>query len=106
MESIYSVIKQQNDKGAAAITINLAQSSHPVFQAHFPGNPLLPGYMQIDILAEILQKRVVSIDKAKFHHPLFPDDRVTFELLFEAEKVRVKSYKDETKCSEFTLELR
>ena len=70
----------------------------PVFQGHFPGHPIYPGVMILEGMAqaggilafksmriseEEIQNKVVyfmSIDKAKFRHPVRPGDRLEYRL--------------------------
>ncbi len=73
--------------------------SEPVFQGHFPDHPIYPGVMIIEGMAqaggvlafksmdgatqeEIANKVVyfMSIDKAKFRHPVVPGDRLVYRL--------------------------
>lgn len=58
----------------------LADKVHPVFKAHFEYKPLLPAFLQIDIFAELLQKRLIGIEKAKFKIPIFPNDTVIYQV--------------------------
>jgi len=71
--------------------VTLANETHPVFKAHFEGNPLLPAFLQIDILGELLNKKLLSIDKSKFKQPLLPNDKIVYKIL----KVLDNSYKVE-----------
>lgn len=45
--------------------VALSGANHPVFKAHFKGNPLLPAFLQIDIFAELLEKKIVEIQIVK-----------------------------------------
>ncbi len=73
--------------------------SEPVFQGHFPGHPIYPGVMIIEGMAQAggvlafksmseeeqadIENKVVyfmSIDKAKFRHPVKPGDRLVYRL--------------------------
>lgn len=58
----------------------LANREHPVFKAHFEYRPLLPAFLQIDIFAELLQKRLIGIEKAKFKIPIFPNDTIIYQV--------------------------
>jgi beta-hydroxyacyl-ACP dehydratase FabZ len=79
--------------GLKNVTIN-----EPFFQGHFPGNPIMPGVLIIEgmaqaggILARLSQPGVmekesggetlfVSIDKVKFRKPVIPGDTLRFEV--------------------------
>ncbi len=73
--------------------------SEPVFQGHFPDHPIYPGVMIIEGMAQAggvlafqsmseedqdaTQNKVVyfmSIDKAKFRHPVVPGDKLIYKL--------------------------
>jgi 3-hydroxyacyl-[acyl-carrier-protein] dehydratase len=51
---------------------------HPIYQGHFPGQPVVPGVCQIRIVHEIAQKatgirlRLVESDTVKFLLPIDP----------------------------------
>lgn len=69
--------------GYKNVTIN-----EPFFQGHFPSNPIMPGVLQIEAIAqtaafviackdESLQEAKVlfmGVDKVKFRHPVLPGD--------------------------------
>ncbi len=63
----------------------------PMFDGHFPGNPILPGVFQLELtrlMAESVLKcplTVREISKAKFRLPISPGETVRVELKF-AEK--------------------
>ena len=60
--------------------IRLSSKEHPVFEAHFPNNPLLPGFLQIDILASIYHKEVIEVANTKFMHPIYPNTHLIYRL--------------------------
>ncbi|MCI0500874.1 MAG: 3-hydroxyacyl-ACP dehydratase FabZ [Epsilonproteobacteria bacterium] len=72
--------------------------SEPAFQGHFPGHPIYPGVMILEGMAqaggilalksagftqeEIEQKVIyfMSIDNAKFRHPVKPGDKLEYRI--------------------------
>jgi len=81
-------------KGIKNVTIN-----EPFFQGHFPGNPIMPGVLIIEAMAQVggvlagfsmpedMKKGrprdfyFVSMDKVKFRKPVVPGDQLVFELV-------------------------
>ncbi len=79
--------------GIKNVTIN-----EPFFQGHFPGNPIMPGVLILEAMAQVggvLARLSVpgllddqtkqslyfmSIDKVKFRKPVLPGDQIVFEL--------------------------
>lgn len=75
--------------GLKNITVN-----EPFFQGHFPGNPVMPGVLQMEALAQVagilLNKRnnrdgqiayFSSIDKARFRKIVRPGDTLIMEVV-------------------------
>lgn len=49
--SIQSIQKEENT-ARAILTLN---GSHPIFEGHFPGQPVLPGACQLQMIKEVMQ---------------------------------------------------
>ncbi len=47
---------------------------HPAFPGHFPGNPLLPGVLILELVVDTYQSPVNGISIAKFLQPVSPGD--------------------------------
>jgi 3-hydroxyacyl-[acyl-carrier-protein] dehydratase len=94
-----NLIKEENE-----VLVTLADSSHPIFKAHFEGNPLLPGFMQVDIAAEILGITTTGITRSKFMEPLLPNDELILQYEERSGKIRVRWIKNDKIASEMTLE--
>jgi 3-hydroxyacyl-[acyl-carrier-protein] dehydratase len=78
-----------------AIGIKNVTANEPQFQGHFPGNPVFPGVLLIEGMAQtagaicILSKNLVgrpqivyfmTIDKAKFRKPVTPGDTIEYHM--------------------------
>jgi len=88
----------------ARVEIKLSDASHPVFKAHFEGMPLLPGFLQIDIIAEIMDKEIEAISSAKFVQKVLPEEIMTYTIAPTKSGVRVKmSNAKGILCGDFKL---
>jgi len=75
--------------GIKNVTVN-----EPFFQGHFPGEPIMPGVLIIEAMAQVggifaivtqnipsdMNTYFVGIDNAKFRRPVVPGDVLRFEL--------------------------
>jgi UDP-3-O-[3-hydroxymyristoyl] N-acetylglucosamine deacetylase/3-hydroxyacyl-[acyl-carrier-protein] dehydratase len=73
----------------ALVAIKNVSINEPYFQGHFPGNPVMPGVLQLEAMAQaggILMLRrgssegrtslLMSLDKVKFRKPVRPGDQL------------------------------
>lgn len=88
-----------------SVVIVLTDESHPIFKAHFEGNPILPAFLHVDIIAEIFSIEVIGIVRSKFMEPLLPNDEVVVSLEQRPFGVRVRLLKDTRIASEMNLEV-
>lgn len=82
-------IHEESIVGVKNVTMN-----EPIFTGHFPGNPIFPGVLQIEAMAQVggifaLDKvedphlystYFMKIDKVKFKQKVIPGDTIVFEL--------------------------
>lgn len=82
-------ISENHVTGLKNVTIN-----EPFFQGHFPGNPVMPGVLQLEAMAQVggillmntienyqdVWVYIAGIDKARFKRPVIPGDIIRFEL--------------------------
>ncbi|MFT7617002.1 MAG: UDP-3-O-[3-hydroxymyristoyl] N-acetylglucosamine deacetylase [Planctomycetota bacterium] len=87
-----------------AVAIKNVTFNEPQFQGHWPGQPIFPGVLQVEALAQLagvlLMRRMentgkvavlLSIDKIKFRKPVVPGDQLRLEC--ETLNIRKKSGK-------------
>ena len=99
-EDLYEVITQSEEE----VVLTLSDASHKIFKAHFEGMPLLPGFLQIDIVAEVLSKEIDAIISAKFVQKVLPLERLVYKIAPTKRGVQVKvsNAKGEL-CGDFKL---
>jgi len=79
---------------ASIVGVKNVTMNEPIFQGHFPGNPVFPGVLQIEAIAQVggvfaLSKvedphlystYFMKIDNVKFKQKVLPGDTIVFEL--------------------------
>ncbi len=105
--------------GEHAKSEKLFSANEYFFKGHFPGNPIVPGVIIVEAMAqtagivvsyklkEFKDKSVLfmSVNKAKFRKPIFSDEIVSFEVKFinsvrDVYKFEGTCYKGDVKVSE------
>ena len=59
--------------------ITLCDETHPLFKGHFPTKPILPGFMNFDIVEELFDIKITTVKKAKFLKTIEPKKTLTYE---------------------------
>ena len=99
-QDLYEVISKSEE----AVVISLSDANHPIFKAHFEGMPLLPGFLQVDIVAEVLGKEIDAITSAKFMNKVLPSEKLYYSIAPTKSGVRVKlSNASQVLCGDFKL---
>ena len=84
------------DIGKRVVGIKNVTINEPFFQGHFPGQPIMPGVLILEAMAQVagvmalktvppdqVHNKVIyfmTIDKAKFRKPVIPGDQIRFEM--------------------------
>lgn len=90
---------EELEPGVRALGKKCVSVNEPFFQGHFPGNPVMPGVLIMEALAQVGAVAILSqpewkgrtayfagIDKARFRRKVFPGD----VLFLEMEIIKVK----------------
>jgi 3-hydroxyacyl-[acyl-carrier-protein] dehydratase len=82
-------IKYEEQLGCIVKASYHTSPEHPIFAGHFPGNPILPGVVQVEMMAQAscftlvqvdpnvhekdLEVALLRVENAKFRKPVVPD---------------------------------
>ncbi len=107
VDRVIDIHGDESGVGIKNVTIN-----EPQFQGHFPGNPVFPGVLMIEGMAQTAgilciaatgarPKSVffLTIDKAKFRKPVRPGDTVEYHMKRIAHRKSMWWYRGEAKVS-------
>lgn len=79
-------------QGESIVGIKNVTFNEPFFQGHFPGQPIMPGVLIVEAMAQVagiaafssgMEGKTVyfmSIEKAKFRRPVIPGDQLRIEI--------------------------
>lgn len=66
-------------KSDSKVIVELSNEEHPIFKAHFPNNPILPGFVHFDIVSNTFNIHLTTIKKAKFIKIALPSQILIYE---------------------------
>jgi len=99
-QELYRVVSKSENE----VVIALSDASHKIFKAHFENMPLLPGFLQVDMIAEVLNKDIMAISSAKFVQKILPAEQLTYRVSPTKSGVRVKLTNSiDELCGDFKL---
>lgn len=81
MNSIANGIYRLISKDDNSAVIVLSDESHPVFRAHFEGNPILPGFLHIDVTAEVFGLQITGVKSAKYFEIVRPNEQIVITMV-------------------------
>ena len=90
---LYNIVHKEDEK----IIVQLADENHPIFQAHFPKNPILPGFCHIEILSEILSDDIIKIVLLKLKKKSLPIEKITYSITNIESKRKIKILDEENR---------
>ena len=95
-------------RNEALVGIKCVTMNEPFFQGHFPGNPVMPGVLIIEALAQtgglLMSKSwdvdpegkiilFMSVDNCRFRHPVRPGDVLRLEVVVHRSRGDVVKFK-------------
>jgi len=95
LDKLY-VVQSKNDNMAI---VKLSDASHPVFKAHFPSHPVLPGFVHLEIISNAFGIEIDKIKKAKFLKTALPEQI----LIYERNSNKFKVLCDKQEIASFVL---
>lgn len=105
------IIEMKGDQ--SAIGIKNVTFNEPQFQGHFPGQPVFPGVLMVEGMAQtagalcVINQVVgkpksvyfLTIDKAKFRKPVGPGDVIEYHMTKKAQRKNMWWYRGEAKVA-------
>jgi len=96
LENLYKIL--YNNTTEASVT--LSDANHSIFKAHFPSQPLLPGFVHFEIISALFGLEIIGIKKAKFTQMVLPNET----LVYKKNKLNFTVFANEQQVANFSLE--
>ncbi|AIS51380.1 3-hydroxyacyl-[acyl-carrier-protein] dehydratase FabZ [Thermoanaerobacter kivui] len=101
------------EEGKKAVGIKNVTANEPFFQGHFPDNPIMPGVLIVEALAQVAGIAVMNIeefkgklglftgiDKCRFKKVVRPGDQLVLEVLIDSIKMGLVKAKGAAKVGD------
>lgn len=85
LNDFFTIIDLEQTENTIVSRVSLS-GSHPIFEGHFPGNPVTPGVVQIQMVKELLEKArernftLKEVGRCKFMAILNPAEDQEFDI--------------------------
>jgi len=100
LDSLFEIVDSREDVNALSTRIRFFPG-HAIFKAHFPGHPVTPGVIFLQIVQELLEKhlgetiRLVELSSCKFLRVVNPENEeivyISLSHIAKDELLRVKA---------------
>lgn len=90
--------------GSNQVKITFTGPTHAIFKGHFPDNPLVPGFVLIDICEIVFALTIKKLNKATFLIPIEPSDVVYLSCRKAAKTTRIDLHKGDELAAHLTFE--
>ena len=74
-DGLYEIISKDENQAI----VQLSNKEHPIFKAHFPQKPILPGFIHFEIISDAFSIEITSIKKTKFTKMINPKEILTYK---------------------------
>ena len=74
-DGLYRILSKDENK----VMVKLSNKKHPIFEAHFPQKPILPGFVHFEIIEDAFNLKITTVKKTKFTKMVNPDEVLTYE---------------------------
>ena len=74
LDGLYSVVEVSETEAK----VLLADENHPVFKAHFPSKPILPGFVHLEIISQVFKLNITGVKKAKYTNLVLPSQTLHY----------------------------
>ena len=77
-DKLYKILKKREEQDSIIYNIRILKN-HPIFEGHFPKNPVTPGVVQMEIIKELVKEcskeniELISVSNCKFLAILNPE---------------------------------
>ena len=95
LEKLFTILQKENPQ----VIVKLSDENHPIFKAHFPSYPILPGFLLIEIIENILNDTIKKVHTAKFIAHTLPNDTIIYNIKKDGIKTKIKITKNDEKNS-------
>ncbi len=99
------------DPGKKVVGLKNVTINEEFFQGHFPGNPVMPGVLLIEAMAQVgafmliaatdgprrRELRLAGLDAVRFRRPVVPGDQILFTVEFVAAKRSIVKVRGEAR---------